>query len=118
MAQGDLGGEGFKVIACLGTCGRLAKIAIKHVDPLGVPAQALGAADQGEVVKELTLREVMPGMIFAEDVRGKNGNMLIARGQEVTPNLAERIRNMAATANVIEPVRVLMPAARPLSAAS
>ena len=63
MAQGDLSGEGFKVIACLGTCGRLAKIAIKHVDPLGVPAQALGAADQG-ALRELTVK-MLPHLLEA-----------------------------------------------------
>src|SRR6266849_2725362 len=63
MAQGDLGCEGFKVIACLGACCRLSEIAIEHVDPLGVPAQALGAADQG-ALRELTV-EMLPHLLGA-----------------------------------------------------
>lgn len=63
MAQGDLGGEGLQGIAGLSTCGRLAQIAIQHVDPLGVPAQALGAADQG-ALRELTV-EMLPHVLEA-----------------------------------------------------
>jgi hypothetical protein len=36
---------------------------------------------------------VRVGMIFARDVVGTNGLVLIGRGQEATPSLVRRIRN-------------------------
>lgn len=74
-------------------------------------ADSIGAHDRAEqVVRELRLKEVLPGMVFAEDVRARTGAMLIARGQEVTPSLSERIRNMSAHAEVR--VHVIIPPGR------
>jgi hypothetical protein len=35
------------------------------------------------------------GMIFGEDLKSSKGLLLIARGQEVTPALLERMRNFS-----------------------
>jgi hypothetical protein len=43
-----------KVIALLHPRGRLAQVAIEHLNALGMPAQAFGAADQG-ALRELTV---------------------------------------------------------------
>jgi len=50
------------------------------------------AAAAPPVVREMRLADVAVGMVFAADVVGANGVLLVARGQEVTPSLAERIR--------------------------
>jgi response regulator RpfG family c-di-GMP phosphodiesterase len=52
-----------------------------------------GVEQQAVLVEEMRLADVRPGMIFAADVVGMNGLLLVARGQEVTPSLIERIRN-------------------------
>lgn len=57
-------------------------------------------------VIELPLRALRPGMVFAEDVTTTTGVLFIARGQEVTPTLLERIQNLPRIIEVVEPVRV------------
>jgi response regulator RpfG family c-di-GMP phosphodiesterase len=57
-------------------------------------------------VYELPLRALQPGMVFAEDVRTTTGVLFIARGQEVTSSLLERIQNLPRIIEVVEPVRV------------
>lgn len=52
-----------------------------------------GAAQTRHEMRELTFRTLQEGMVFAEDVRLKNGTLLVARGYEVTPTLLERLRN-------------------------
>lgn len=58
---------------------------------------------------QLPLHQVQAGMIFAEDVKTGSGLLLIARGQEVTPSLVQRIRNLALTSKISHPVLVILP---------
>ena len=51
------------------------------------------AAAPRQIVREMRLADVAVGMSFAADVVGANGVLLVARGQEVTPSLVERIRS-------------------------
>lgn len=46
-------------------------------------------------VQELALKALRPGMVLAQDVRTRRGLLVLARGQEVTPSLLERIRNFS-----------------------
>jgi response regulator RpfG family c-di-GMP phosphodiesterase len=79
---------------------------------LRVVGDVLGAAAGTVEVRELPLSEVQLGMVFAEDVVStRSGMILIARGQEVTASLVERIRNFSSTIGVREPVRLLVPPA-------
>lgn len=71
-------------------------------------AEAYGEAGHQGEIQEVTLRELRPGMAFAEDVKTLRGLLLIARGQEVTPGLMERIMNFSPGLGVKEPVRVLL----------
>ena len=48
----------------------------------------------GGETHEVHLHEVELGMVFAEDVRGRDGVLLVARGHEVTPQLADRISHL------------------------
>ena len=63
---------------------------------------------RGAEVREMRLREVRPGMTFAEDVTTRAGVLLIPRGHEVTPGLLERIRNFSDHIGVREPVRMIV----------
>jgi hypothetical protein len=69
---------------------------------------ALGRVPGGATVLEIRLRDVRVGMTFAEDVTAKTGMLLIARGQEVTPSLLERVRNFSEKIGVVEPIRVVV----------
>ncbi len=60
-------------------------------------------------VKELPLQELQLNMIVGEDVLSLKGVLLIAKGQEITPALLERLKNFAKTVGVKEPIRVLIP---------
>jgi CheY-like chemotaxis protein len=62
-----------------------------------------------KVIKTVRVRELTPFMILDEDIRAQNGSLLLARGQQLTPSMVERLRNFARTAGVVEPFRVLVP---------
>jgi hypothetical protein len=47
-------------------------------------------------------------MFFDEDVKSAKGLLLIARGQEVTPGLLERIRNFSFELGIHEPIRMVV----------
>ena len=60
--------------------------------------------------KDLGAGELEVGMMLAADVRTTSGLKLVAKGQELTPSLLERIANYARMASGIqEPVQVYVP---------
>jgi response regulator RpfG family c-di-GMP phosphodiesterase len=75
---------------------------------LNAVAEVRGTQSPGMKMVELNLRDAKPGMVFAEDVRTARGLLLIARGQEVTLGLMERIMNFSPALGVKEPVRVIV----------
>jgi response regulator RpfG family c-di-GMP phosphodiesterase len=61
---------------------------------LGALRRVCGVEQQQQaIVEEMCLADVRVGMIFATDVIGTNDLLLVARGQEVTPSLIERVRS-------------------------
>ena len=58
---------------------------------------------------EIDISEVEPGMVFFEDLHLASGALLIARGQEVTPGLASRLRNIGRGNLASTMVRLLAP---------
>jgi response regulator RpfG family c-di-GMP phosphodiesterase len=76
--------------------------------------EALASLRRGKpcdtAVLRVPLQAVQPGMVFAEDVKTHSGVLLIARGQEVTLGLVDRIKNLALNAKINAPVLVLVPA--------
>src|SRR5262244_4640447 len=68
MAQGDLSGQGFKVIALVQPRGRLAQVPIKHLNAFGMPAQVFGSMDQGPL-RELTV-EMLTHLLRARLANG------------------------------------------------
>lgn len=81
-----------------------------YYDPklLEALAKLLGSDKSGVVMRELKLREIDIGMAFGEDVRSSKGLLLIARGQQVTAGLQERVRNFSAELGVREPIRMIL----------
>jgi CheY-like chemotaxis protein len=73
-------------------------------------AAVLGSATLREEIRELPLRSVEIGMVFAEDLQMANGTLLVARGYEVTAGFVERIENFR-PGMVKEPARVVVRAA-------
>lgn len=59
-----------------------------------------------EQEREIPLKMVRTGMIFAADVRTPGGALLIARGHEVTQSVLQRIRNFSPEVSK-QPVRVI-----------
>lgn len=79
-------------------------------DPVIVEALAElhGGGRREVVVQELRLGDLAVGMIFDEDVKSAKGLLLIARGQEVTPGLLERVRNFSSELGIHEPIRMVV----------
>jgi response regulator RpfG family c-di-GMP phosphodiesterase len=72
-------------------------------------ARLQGDKPRDATVVQLPLHAAQPGMVFAEDVKTRSGLLLIARGQEVTPSLVERIKNLALNSTITDPVLVMLP---------
>ena len=64
-------------------------------------------------VRELPIDQLRAGMILAQDVRTSKGILFIARGQEVTPGLLAKLRNLSHSFPAGELIRVIVGDARP-----
>jgi response regulator RpfG family c-di-GMP phosphodiesterase len=60
-------------------------------------------------VRELALAKLRPGMTLAQDLRTDKNVLFIARGQEVTAGLLEKLRNFSDGFFREEPIRVILP---------
>jgi response regulator RpfG family c-di-GMP phosphodiesterase len=72
-------------------------------------ARTVGIGDQQIMVVEVALHGLVEGMTLVGDARATTGQLLIARGHPVTPELIERLRNFP-IGHVREPLRVTEPA--------
>jgi len=89
--------------------GRMSQRAARY-DPSVLAA--LQAAYRVEVpceVRRVRVADLTGAMIIAEDVRSATGLLLVSRGQEATPSLRERLKNLARLVGVQEPIRVMIP---------
>src|SRR4029434_1467722 len=80
MAQRDLGGQRFKIIARLHARRRLPQIAIEDLNALGLPAQALGTLDHGPL-RELTV-EMLTHLLGARLADIDDGFALQVKGRD------------------------------------
>ena len=66
----------------------------------------LQAAREGALVRvrELTLAEVRPGMVLSADVVSVDGVLLVSHGHPITPQLLERLKNIAFSTGIQEPL--------------
>jgi len=69
-------------------------------------------SERRDQVRELPLAKLRPGMILGQDVRTNKSVLFIARGQEVTPSLLEKLRNFAPGSFRDEAIRVVIPDGR------
>jgi hypothetical protein len=67
-----------------------------------------GISQEKTLMLERMVNDVTVGMTFGEDLKFGEGLLLIARGQEITPALLERMRNFSAELAIREPVRMLL----------
>ncbi|MFW6147707.1 MAG: HD domain-containing phosphohydrolase [Thermodesulfobacteriota bacterium] len=61
------------------------------------------------VARDAPISGLKAGMILSEDVSTVKGQLLISRGQEVTPVMIHRLRNFAQRSRIKEPIRVFVP---------
>jgi len=61
-------------------------------------------------VKDITVSELDVYMIIEEDIRTKDGQLVIAKGHEVGPMMLDRLKSFARTRGIKEPIRVQIPA--------
>jgi hypothetical protein len=66
------------------------------------------APEGGMEMRVLKSTELCPAMIVDQDVRAKNGLLLLAKGQEVTLSVLGRLKSFAAKIGIAEPIRVLL----------
>lgn len=83
----------------------------KNYDPVILKAyEKLAARNNGkETIRGVTLQELRTGMIFTESVKSKAGLLLVAKGQECTVSLLERIQNYEDTVGLQLPMWVENP---------
>jgi len=60
-------------------------------------------------VRGVMLGQLSTSMVLADDLHGKNGVMLMAKGQQVTIAVIERLRAFSRGIGVKEPIMVLAP---------
>jgi response regulator RpfG family c-di-GMP phosphodiesterase len=72
-------------------------------------ATTVGIGDRRIIVLEVALHDLRESMTLVADARSGSGQLLIASGHPVTPELIERLRNFP-TGHVREPLRVTEPA--------
>jgi response regulator RpfG family c-di-GMP phosphodiesterase len=83
-----------------------------HYDPAVLTdlATVLAREPAAEHYVAMRLRDVQVGMTFVADVRMPDGTLLIARQQQVTEALLDRIQSFWAGMDFLDPVRVVPPA--------
>jgi response regulator RpfG family c-di-GMP phosphodiesterase len=67
------------------------------------------AVKEGMAIKHLSVAQLMPGMVFEQNVLGQDNYLLFPKGYEITPALILRLREVARQHPIQEPIRVLVP---------
>jgi response regulator RpfG family c-di-GMP phosphodiesterase len=62
---------------------------------------------RGSTVRSVSVQELAVGMVLGESIYAANGLLLVAKGQEVTRPLLERLRNFAVKIGIVEPFVVI-----------
>jgi len=72
------------------------------------PPASLPGEKMAQVQRAVRVSELAESMVFDEDVRARNGLLLVARGHEVNVPVLLRLRSFARGIGVVEPIRVLV----------
>jgi hypothetical protein len=89
----------------------LAQMRQREPDYDPVCLQALETFVPHEATMELRVlksAELRTAMVVDQDVRSKNGLLLLAKGQEVTPSVLGRLKAFGSKTGIVEPIRVLV----------
>lgn len=73
--------------------------------------EGIGSDTTDRPVRLITVAELQPNMVAEQDVRARNGLLLLYKGQEVTLPVLISIRNIAKEIGVTEPFLVRLPTA-------
>jgi hypothetical protein len=65
--------------------------------------------ERASTVVSLSLSELQPSMIVAEEIYDKKNNLLVAKGLELTEWMVARLKQMTGVHAVREPIHVLLP---------
>ncbi|GAB6038684.1 response regulator [Fundidesulfovibrio butyratiphilus] len=65
--------------------------------------------EEGYQLREVTLDELTPGMVLAQDVRSYQGGLMLAKGLELSRYILERLAILTKTRRIIEPITVFTP---------
>jgi len=78
-------------------------------DPVVVKALAatLASASDDTEVREISVAQLRKGMVFVDSVESMDGRLLVARGQEVSVSLLERLTNFNKNEGIRQPFRVV-----------
>ena len=79
-------------------------------DPIFIEALAAFIKTEATYLpRSISVFDLITGMILAENVATTTGLLVIAKGQEITPSVKERLMNFNRTVGIVEPVDVLVP---------
>lgn len=60
-------------------------------------------------IRFVNAHELAKNMIFAEDIKGSSGSILVTKGQDVTPLLRLRLIGLVQNKDIQEPIKVFVP---------
>ena len=66
--------------------------------------------DSTDVVKAVRVSELRTHMVLEQDIRAKDGNMVVGKGGELNSAVLEMLRNVSRGVGIVEPIRVRIPA--------
>lgn len=93
----------------LGPPKALARMAPTHSERIVNALTTWDGADDGAVVREVGLTQLVDGMVVARDIVTPSGNLLVKAGSDITLTLVQRLRNFARTHGVEEPIAITSP---------
>lgn len=70
--------------------------------------EAVVGLEERYELREIRIKELIPGMSLADNVMTADGTVVVAKGQEVTASLCMRVRNFARHREINEPIKVLI----------
>lgn len=62
---------------------------------------------EGFIIRAMFLKDILPGMVLADDIKDKAGSILIPKGNEISEVIKARLINFASFGNVVEPIKIL-----------
>jgi response regulator RpfG family c-di-GMP phosphodiesterase len=81
----------------------------EYYQPFVLALQEVKLEESQSETRRVSVIQLKSGMIIGEDVRAKNGLLLLAKGQEITESAIARVQGFAVTVGVKEPIMVTMP---------